>query len=74
MVYIYLPAVYYHFNLDGKESLLAGGVFRCPSGLSCYYSNCVTYCVIITVSSNTSFSFNDLRVVKSITFIDIPGT
>ncbi len=34
MVYTYLPAVYYHFNLDGKESLLAGGFFRCPSGLS----------------------------------------
>ncbi len=35
MVYMYLPAIYYHFNLDTKESLMAGEVLRCPSGLSC---------------------------------------
>ncbi len=35
MVYMYLPAVYNHFNLEGKENLLEGGVFRCPRGLSC---------------------------------------
>ncbi len=34
MVYVDLPAIYYHINLD--ESLLAGEVFRCPSGLSCF--------------------------------------
>ncbi len=35
MVYIYLSAVYCHLNLDvTKGSLLAGGVFRCPSGIS----------------------------------------
>ncbi len=33
--YIYLPAVYYPFHLNvTKGSLVAGGVFRCPSGLS----------------------------------------
>ena len=38
MVYVNLPAIYYHINLDAtKESLLADGVFRCPSGLSCLY-------------------------------------
>ena len=35
MVYIYLPAVCYHLNLDRKESLLASGIFCCPSSLSC---------------------------------------
>ncbi len=30
------PAVYYNLNLDvTKESLLVGGVFCCPSDLSC---------------------------------------
>ena len=30
--------VYYPFNLNvTKESLVAGGVFRCPSGLSCVH-------------------------------------
>ncbi len=33
-----LPAVYCHLNLDiAKDSLLAGGVFCCPSGLSCWF-------------------------------------
>ena len=35
VVYIYLLVVYYHLNLDTKESLLGGRVLRCPSGLSC---------------------------------------
>ncbi len=40
IVYIYLPVAYYHLHLDVTEgSLLAGGVFCCPSGLSCYDSN-----------------------------------
>ena len=36
MVYIYLSAVYYHRNVDVTiETLLVGGFFRCPGGLSC---------------------------------------
>ncbi len=33
MVFIYLPATYYHLILDGE--FVGRGVFRCPSGLSC---------------------------------------
>ena len=38
--YIYLPVVYYTFYMNvTKGSLVAGGVFRCPSDLSCsFYS------------------------------------
>ncbi len=39
MVYIYLPAVYYHCNLDTNEISLASGGSCCPSGLSCYIYN-----------------------------------
>ena len=35
-IHRYLPGGYYHGNLNvTNESLLAGGVFRCPSSLSC---------------------------------------
>ncbi len=34
---MYLPAGYYHENLNvTNESWLVGGVFCCPSGLSCF--------------------------------------
>ncbi len=35
MVYIHLPAAYYHLNLDvTKETeFVGGGVFRCPSAV-----------------------------------------
>ncbi len=36
MLYIYFPVLYYHDNLYVTEGAYAGGgVFRCPSGLSC---------------------------------------
>ncbi len=41
MLYIYFPVLYYHDNLYVTEGAYAGGgVFRCPSGLSCYNCNC----------------------------------
>ncbi len=36
MLYIYLPLLYYHGNIYVTEGAYAGGVFRCPSGLSCF--------------------------------------
>ncbi len=37
MLYIYLPVLYYHGNLYVTEMAYAGGgVFRCPSGVSCF--------------------------------------
>ena len=38
MVYIYLPAIYYHLNGCHKREFVGGGVFRCSSGLSCFES------------------------------------
>ncbi len=50
MVYIYLPAVYYHLNLDvTKENLLAAGFFRCPSGLSCLPWNAIVKRCVNTI-------------------------
>ncbi len=36
MLYIYLQVLYYHGNLYVTGLMQAGGVFRCPSGLSCF--------------------------------------
>ncbi len=69
MVYIYLPAIYYHFNLDTKDSFFMDGVFRCPSGLSCFYlvGSIYSYCMGIGMSLGNGelhvrLPFDGLRV------------
>ncbi len=59
MVYIYLQLFYYYLNLDvPKKSLLAGGVFRCPSGLSCSrYLRDTTVTIIYGLSSSSARNF-----------------
>ncbi len=37
MVYIYLPVACYHLSGCHKGEFVGGGVFRCPSGLSCFF-------------------------------------
>ncbi len=44
MVYIYFPVAYYHLNLGvTKSKFVGGGVFRCPSGLSCCWRLCYVW-------------------------------
>ncbi len=54
MAYIYLSPAYYYFHMDvTKETLLVGGVFRCPSGL--FFVILFNSKVLMNMSCNLNF-------------------
>ncbi len=65
MVYADLPAIYYHINLDvTKESLLAGGLFRCTSGLSYLLSVCSKHALTIINRTMALFHYQIITFPK----------
>ncbi len=47
MLYIYLPVncITTVIYMSQKGLMQAGGVFRCPSGLSCFKGTCTVVCI-----------------------------
>ncbi len=68
MVYICLPAAYYHLNLDvTKENLLAAGMSAVPAAFLVYI-----YIPVLHFLSNQGFSdlqMSKLRLVTSVTYV-----
>ncbi len=64
MLYIYLPVLYYHGNLYVTEGVFqAGGVFRCPSGLSCCFENCFD---LHNICQGDKVGYNNINGLKLI--------